>query len=197
MEIFRRYVPFIRELDQYFLADDAAVREQLTATTQGAAPYYQFQKYQDELKEAKSGYEALAPVLGYQSLDGLLQSDVGLGIEAELEAKRNELSEKYPTGFRMSQTFENSDAINERALLDISEKASAGRASRAEEQILELAELEQSFDNLRTVIDPGMVDAMLAKTIREKATQWSSDREFAELYDRFYLYNYGPIRRVA
>lgn len=197
MEIMRRYVPFIRELDQYFLSDNAAVREQLTATTEGAAPYYQFQKYQDELKEAKAPYEALAPVLGYQGLDGLLQSDMGAGIGAQIDATRNQLAEKYPTGFAMSQTFSNSDAVDERAILDIAEKEADGRASEAERRILELKELEQSFANMKAFLDPQLVDSMAAKVLRDKAVAYSDDRRFVELYDRFFLYTYGPIRRIA
>jgi hypothetical protein len=202
MTVIRRYIPFIRELDQYFIGSDgspSAVGEQITATTEGAAPYYQFSEYQDELRVSKAQYEPLATAMGYSSVDGFLQSDFGAVIQAELDARKQELVRDYPTGFRMSQEFTNQDALSAQALIDLSNKETR---SEGEDRILELVQVEaaQKFIGELVGIDPQLWGSITAGIMRQNAKKHAAGedgRRFLELWDRLFAREYGPIARVA
>jgi hypothetical protein len=195
-DIMRRYIPFVRELDQYFLKDNSAVSSQITAITQGAEPFYQYSKYQDDLREMKAEYEPLALAMGYSSVDGLLNSDVGMAIRPQLDQQREALQEQFPTGFKMSQQFENQDALNARALVDLANKSNR---SEGEDAILHLAEEVEKFKMMNEILgmDPQIMEGIAAQAIRAEALKYANDRRFAELYDMIFARNYGPIRKVA
>lgn len=107
-----------------------------------------------------------------------------------------ELANKYPTGFAMSTQFENSGLIDEKALQDLGNKSDR---SPAEEAILQLAYEKERMKLLPDLlgIDSSLAGMIAAKRIREEALKWAEDRRFAELYERFFEREYGPIRRVA
>lgn len=198
-DIMRRYIPFMRELDTYFLGrdgDPGAFSRQLTALMEGADPYYQFSAYQDELRTAKAEHEPLALAMGYSSVDGLLQSDIGQPVSDMIESQRLALNEKYPTGFRMSQEFTNKDAIDEQALVDLAKKPNR---TAGEDHILEVLQHinQQKYLGEIVGLDPQMVGTMVAQSARSLGEKYGSDTRFLELWDRFMLREYGPLRRVA
>jgi len=195
-DIFRRYIPFIRELDQYFTGENAAIPRQIKALMEGADPYYQFSRYQDGLREIKQSYTPMAAALGYASVDGLLSSDAGASLAPVIDAQEQALRMENPSGFSMAQEFTNQDGIDEAALADLSNKADR---SQAEDAILQLREDIERYKSLGSLLglDPSVMAAMAASNIRGKAEGLVGDDRFAELWDRFFLRDYGPIRRVA
>jgi hypothetical protein len=198
-DVFRRYVPFIRELDQYFIGtgdNPSAISRQYTALRQGADPFYQFANYQDELRRLKEPFVPLALAMGYSSVDGLLSSDLGSLLATDLEEREAQLADQYPSGFQMSQEFTNKDRINEQALLELAKWPSR---SAGEDAILEAA---QQAEYLKIIMpqlgfDSTITNALIASSMRSLAKRHAGDRRFAELWDRFFLRDYGPIRRVA
>jgi hypothetical protein len=168
-------------------------KDQVTAITQGEGKWAQARDYQDEVRLAKSDLEDLAEALGYASAEGLMNANPAF--RAQYETTRQELAKKYPTGFKEAQSFTNSEAINDQALYDIANKVDP---SKAEELILKLRSVEAEGDTLVELGLPrDLVDAMTADSIRREALLHVRDREFAELYERFFSYRYGPIRSAA
>ena len=197
-DVMRRYVPFVRELDQYLAGVDSpsALGRQITAATEGEDPYYQFSAYQDGKRVAKAQFEPLATAMGYSSVDGLEQSEFGQTIKSSLEAREQELIRDYPTGFRMSQEFTNQDNLDAQALLDLSRKENR---SSGEDHILEVVQnintQRQMFEQVD--IDPQISQMIVASSIRKFAAKYAGDARFAELWDRFFTREFGPLRRVA
>lgn len=190
-DIVSRYIPFVNELEQYF----GAAKEQVTALAEGAAPYYQFSSYQDELRAAKAEHEPFAAAMGYF---GRRPPAVRLRCHRRERARHAaaELADKYPTGFKMSQEFTNEDAINAQALVDLSNKEDR---SEAEDRILELVqnvEADRYLGELKG-FDSQMIGAMTAHNLRRLAKGYAGDRRFLELWDRFFAREYGPISRAA
>jgi len=201
-DVLRRYVPLVREIDQYFVQGEGgtlvggAVGEQLTALTQGRAPYAQFGEYLDELREFKAALEPIALALGYASADGFLASNAGTGYQARYKRLREELGRRYPTAERMLSSFESSTMSDQRAMLDLGSKPDR---SAAEDAILYLAQIQESWRLIGEVLGlpAELAGSLVARRIRAEAERWVSDRRFAELYDRFFAREYGPIVRVA
>ncbi|HWO71221.1 MAG TPA: hypothetical protein VNP94_10780, partial [Actinomycetota bacterium] len=202
MDVVRRYVPLVREIDDYFVRGEGgtlvqgAVGEQITAALQGRASYAQLSAYLEELREEEAALEPIAAALGFSSVEGLLASDAGRVYRERLERRRLELGRRYPTAERMLSTFENSALQDERALLDLARKPDRGPA---EDAILALAEIERTWSVFGELLDlpPEVRGAIAARRIREEAARWAQDRRFAELYDRFFARIYGPIYRAA
>jgi hypothetical protein len=195
-DVFARYIPLVREMNQYFTGPNAAVPRQARAFMEGGDSYWQFSKYQDGLRAAKADLEPIAMAMGNTTVDGFLQSDVGQLVGGDLDRERQRLADEYPSGFRMSQDFTNTDAIDEQALVDLANKPSR---TEGEDQILRLAEEVKRWDLIQQItgLDSTMTGALAANDIRTQATQFAADKRFAELWDRFFLRDYGPIRRVA
>lgn len=195
-DVIRRYVPLVREVDQYFLDPENGIRAQWVALSPGGAPYYQLQTYVDGSKEAKAELEPIALSLGYSSVDGLLSSDIGIAFEPHLRQQIQALQEANPTGFQMAQRWENDDALNSRALLDLANQADK---SAAEERLLEVFEHIESWKFIADIIglDSQLSHVILGKTVRDFAKRSASDRRFVELWDRFLAREFGPLRRVA
>ncbi len=201
-DILRRYIPLVREIDQYFVEGrggkllGGAVGEQITATLEGAAPYSQLTSYLDEIRAFKHELEPLAIALGYTSVDGFLASDLGAPIQARFEELKQQLRERYPTGWRLVSEIDNTALLNEAALADLAQKPDP---SPAEEQILRIAErvtlLRMLNAELGVPADIG--GALIGATVQQLALPWREDRRFAELYDRFFMREFGPIRRIA
>jgi hypothetical protein len=191
-DIVSRYIPFVREFQQYFEAGG----DQATALTEGGSRYWQFQHYLDDLRDAKGEYEPLAAVMGYSSVDGLLQSDTGQLLAAQLDVQREELQAKYPTGWKMTTEFTNTDAINSKALLDLAKKEDR---SEAEELILNLTEDVERYRMMGELLDldPSLMGMIAAKSLRDEAKKHVADRRFRELYARFFEPEYGPISVAA
>jgi hypothetical protein len=192
-DIVRRYIPLVREVDQY----SQAVRDQSVAAFEGAAPEYQFQSYLDGLKETDRELEPFATALGYASVDGLLASDVGRALfKDDRERNRSALADQFPTGFQMAQRFENDDAINSRALIELARKPDR---SAAEDHMLAAVELIERWKNLGEILqlDASVSGMFAAQELRKKASAWASDRRFVELWDRFLAREFGPIAQVA
>jgi len=190
-DIIRRYVPMIREIDSYY----RSAKEQLVAATEGATPWGQFQSYNDELRLAKADLLPLALSFGYTSVDGLLQSELGIPFAANLEATKNELQGKYPTGFKMTADFTNQAVLDTRALVELVQRPNR---SEGEDAILDIAE---NIEKLRYIGETSRLprealSAMLLYTVRQMALRFEGDRRFRELYDRFFLRDYGPISRT-
>jgi hypothetical protein len=201
-DIIRRYVPLVREIDQYFVQGEGgtvtggAVGQQITALTEGRTSYAQLSELLDAEREFKAGLGPISDALGYSSVDGFLSSDVGAGYRARYEQLREQLGRRYPTGERMLGSFESSAITDKRALLDL-----AGKADRsdAEDAILALAQIEESWRLIGDVLGlpAELRGALVGQRIRSEATKLVGDRRFAELYARFFERVYGPIRQVA
>ena len=192
-DIIQRYIPFIRELGIY----SESAGEQFTALTEGETPYSQFTDYNDELRAGKAELEDVAIALGYSSVDGLLDSDFGSqAFSPQIDQQRMDLANKYPSGFAMSTQFENSGLIDDKALQDLADKPNP---SAAEEAILQLAYERENMKMLPDLIgiDSSLAGMIATKRIREIALKWVADQRFAELYERFFEREYGPITRVA
>lgn len=198
-DIIRRYIPFVREVDEYLAQDTGGFRAQLTAFMEGAAPDHQYQRYVDGIKAAKEEYRPMATALGYSSVDGFLQSDVGAQFAQAIEEKKLQLGADNPTGLRMASKFETDDRIDAQAFQDLAEKAARGDTTKAEEQILAIREEIERWEVLAEIVgfDAALRDTLAATQIRKIGEKWAGDRRFAELWDRFFLRQYGPIRRIA
>jgi hypothetical protein len=198
-DIVRRYIPMVREIDEYLADTSGGFQAQLTAFFQGEAPDYQYQAYVDGIKAAKSEYEPMATALGYSSVDGFLSSDAGMAFQEQIEERKLALAEQYPTGLKLASSFESNDAIDARALADLGEKFTRGQTTEAEERILAIREKIERWDVLGDILnlDAGLRNSFASNDIRKVAEQWATDRRFGELWDRFFLRSYGPIRRVA
>jgi hypothetical protein len=198
-DVVARYIPFIREVDTYLIGRDEApgvVSQQITALTQGAAPYYQHTAYTDELRAAKAEHEPFALAMGYQSTEGLLQSDFGAIAQADIDRVKADLAKRYPTGLEMTTKFENTGSIDAQALVDIAEKPDR---SKAEDTILELHELETQEDYIGALLgfDRDLIAMTTATRLRAVAEPLADDRRFVELWDRFFKNTYGPLVRAA
>ncbi len=125
-------------------------------------------------------------------MDGFLQSELGQGLSANLEAQKQELQAKYPTGWKMSTEFTNTGAVNKKALVDLAKKPDR---SEAEELILDMTEDVERYEYMKQLLglDPELVNMIMAKSIRDKAVKHAGDRRFRELYARFFEPDYGPI----
>ena len=190
-DLFTRYFPMVREFDQYFKATMA----QYTAVTEGGEPYYQQRHYLDDLKDLKQEYEPTALSLGYSSVDGFLNSDMGAPYKAEIDAQEAQLRTKYPTGFKMSQEFSQSANLDEQALLDLADNPNR---STGEEMILRIAEMESEAKNMAGTLDMSQEEVMRLFTddIRNIGMALAGDKRFVELWDRFFGPRYGPIEMV-
>jgi len=206
-DVIRRYIPLVREIDQYFVQGSGgtltggAVGEQLTALTSPGmrAPYAQLTGYLDEIRTFKGDLEPLALALGYSSVEGFLASDIGMPMQARYDQLKAELRERYPTGWKLVTEIDNSALIDDAAMRDLAGKMEQGRTTKAEEQILEIA---REITVLRTLnnqlgIPTDVGGSLIGAQVRRLAQGWVSDRRFAELYDRFFAREYGPIRRIA
>lgn len=203
-DILRRYIPMVREIDQYFVQGEGgklvggAVGEQVAAATSPGfrAPYAQLTGYLDEVRTFKGDLEPLALVMGYSSVEGLLASDVGAPMKARYEQLQEELRQRYPSGWSLVTQIDNTALIDEAAIADL---ARIQDPSPAEEAILHIA---QRVTVLRTMnndlgIPADIGGAMIASSVRQLAAQWRDDPRFNELYDRFYAREFGPMRMVA
>ena len=191
-DIIRQYVPLTRDLQAYWRSG----AEQVTAFTEGAAPYYQLQQYLDERRARKARYEPMALAMGYASVDGFLQSDVGAGIKAELDQNDAELAQKYPTGFRMSNDFENTQNINKQALYDLADRPNK---TPEEEDIIMLSEMAGMSSILTelTGLDSRIITPIVQRNVRKFAIERADNERFARLYKRFFEADWGPITRIA
>ena len=198
-DIIRRYIPFVREVDEYLAQDTGGFRAQLTAFMEGAAPDYQYQKYVDGIKAAKEEYRPMATALGYASVDGFLSSPAGAAFQQTIEERKLQLGAENPTGLRMASKFETDDRIDAQAMADLADKHSRGQTTKAEEQILAVREEIERWEVLAELmgLDASVRDTLASAQIRKIGEKYAGDRRFAELWDRFFLRQYGPIRRIA
>ena len=207
-DIMRRYIPFIREIDQYFVQSEGgkvgpvggAIGEQVAAVSSPTheTPYAQLTGYLDELRAFKEDLEPMALALGYTSTDGLLASDIGAAWGGEYEQLKNDLRIRYPQGWAMVSEIDNTSVINEAAMNDLTRQVQDGHASTAEEQIL-LIQQEARWQktlsqNLGLPADLG--NAMIGSTVRSMAKKYRNDPRFMELYRRFFEREYGPLEVI-
>jgi hypothetical protein len=205
-DILRRYVPFIREIDQYFVQGEGgvvggAVGEQVAAITSPTheTPYSQLTGYLDEIRAWKADLEPTAQALGYVSTDGLLTSQYGAPFAAQYDKLKNDLRIKYPQGWAMVSEIDNTSIINEAALNDLARQVQDGQASPSEENILLLQQEARDSKNLFAALGmPADIgSALIGSKIRAMAMKYQSDPRFMELYRRFYEREYGPLEITA
>lgn len=206
-DILRRYIPMIREIDDYFVRGEGGkvvggvVGEQIAAATSPGfrAPYAQLTGYLDEVRSFKADLQPLALALGYSSVDGFLASDIGAPMQARYEQLKEELRARYPSGWRLVTNIEDTALIDQAALNDLAREVAEGRASPAEEAILDIAQNIEvlRFMNGELGVPSEVGDALIGLQVRSLARRWQRDRRFAELYDRFFAREYGPIRAIA
>jgi hypothetical protein len=191
-DIFSRYLPLLRDVENF--RESAA--DTITALKEGSTQWSQYTSYTDELRAAKADLEPMALALGYASVDGFLQSDLGVAFGGDLETLRAELAEKYPTGFRLANEFTNSDALRDQDFVKIAEKSDR---SDAEDAILYLREELEKWHLIGEVtgLDSQIIDSLAAQQVRSMALRWSDDRRFSELWNHFFAREVGPIRKVA
>ena len=206
--IFEDFAPAVRDVRNIFVGrgenQPGVVSQQVTALTSrgataqggGGAPWYQLRQYNNEKRQIKAEYEDLAMAFGYTTVDGFLNSDIGLPYKADIEAKVVELGRKYPTGLAKSEYFESSTASDDQAKAEL---LSDPTRSTGEEMIAQLIEMEAEAGFMADML--GLTsDEMLPRLtadIRSIATRFSTDMRFRELYDRFFSYRYGPVAEVA
>ena len=190
-DIVNRYVPIGRDIRNFWEAG----QRQITAMTEGADPYYQLQHYLDEKRSLKADLEPIATAMGYSSVDGFLQSDAGIAFKAQIDQEETALANKYPTGFRKSQEFENTTAINEQALADL---AAMPNKSKAEEDIVRLAEIEMANRMIGEIasLPAELVASINQSQMRRFALERAGDERFRDLWDRFYAFEFGPIEGI-
>ena len=193
-DLIRRYIPFVREVDTY--AESFGEQWRAGIDPSHTTPWSQFQEYTEAARAAKEQYLPLALASGYSSVDGFFQSQTGSMVKMQYEQDVLDLQNQFPAGFNMSTSFQNTAAIDKKALSDLANKSVK---SAGEEALLDLIEQVNTWEAMAAmgVMDPDVVDMILGSTIREKAMKYASDQRFAELYDRFLLREYGPIRRIA
>jgi hypothetical protein len=111
-----------------------------------------------------------------------------------LEAKKYEIPNQFPTGFRLAQSFDNDAAIDAKALKDLARKSNR---TRAEEEILILAQMEAEVSEIADLARLPAELFSVGTEIRRRAMSMVNDRRFVELYNRFFAGTYGPIRRAV
>ena len=203
-DIIRRYIPMVREIDQYFVQGEGgklvggAVGEQLAAATSPGfnAPYAQLTGYLDEQQVYKDELTPVALALGYSSAEGLLASDIGGAFALQYEQKKEKLRERYPSGAQLMRSIDDSALVNDAALADL---AKEDDRSAAEDEILNVAQRITALKQVMGLLQlPAEVSgAVVGVSVRNIAKQWSTDRRFAELWDRFFAREYGPIQAIA
>jgi hypothetical protein len=205
-DIIRRYVPLVREIDQYFFEGEGnvtggAIGKQLAAVTSPTfeTPYAQLTGYLDETRAFKSELEPLALALGYVSADGLLDSDVGVALKAQYDALKDDLRLKYPQGWGLVSEIDNTDLINQAAMNDLATQVADGYASPGEEAILLVAQEARFLKTFHAEIGmPADIgSALLGARIRTLAKKYQGDERFLELYRRFFEREYGPLQAIA
>jgi hypothetical protein len=187
-----RYLPLYRDVEKYWQGGS----EQVTVAFEGSAPYAQLQEYNDSKRELRAEYEDLATGLGYASVDNFLQSNIGQTFLPEIEQRTMELGRRLPTGEKMSREFTDIEGHNEQLLFNLSEKRNR---SRAENEILAVWQEINTTKDLAEMMGLSQEDAlaMFASSIRERAQANRENPRFAELWDRFFAWQFGPLRQVA
>lgn len=210
--IFEDFAPAVRDARNIMLGYGAnkpsVLSQQFTAFTErgatdetgsktgGGAPWYQYRHFTEERRQLKMQYEDLASALGYSTVDGFLNSDMGAPYKAQVEQETLALAEKYPTGAAKSQYFETSTLTDDRAKAELFNKPNR---SIGEEMIVQLLEMENESEQLGQMLGMSTSDMFprLQQNVREIATKFGNDIRFRELYDRWFGYRYGPIMEVA
>ena len=196
LDIVDRYIPFTRDAMSLMHSLDEQ-RKALPSYVggEGETSWSQFQDYTDELRAYKADLTPLALALGYKDSDALLASDVGVPFKAKFNDFRMELAKKYPSGFNMSNSYEDSTLVRERAIRDLADYP--GR-SAAEDAIVHIAEERDKWRLIGRFVDlPSDIFNMLATTrIRAYAARYVGDRRFRELWDYLFAPQYGPIATI-
>lgn len=187
-----RYIPLYRDLEKYWQGG----ADQITASTEGQAPYAQLQSYNDAKRELKAQYEPIAMALEYDSVDNFLASDAGAPFRLTIEREALELGQQFPTGERLSRTFTDIEGGNQQLLHNLAEKRNR---SKAEDDILALHQKIESIKGMGKVAGISEEDmlAMFATSIRQQAAQSLGDKRFEDLYKRFFAWTFGPLEQVA
>lgn len=202
------FAPAIRDARNFFVSteqDPSAVSEQVTALRErggsaeakvGGAPWYQMRHFLAEKRALKAEYEDMAELLGYTTVDGFLNSDLGAPYKAQIDAMELELAERYPTGAKKAQFFEATAFIDDVAKKELAEDPNR---SPAEEMILQIVEMENEAESFGEMLGMSAEEmrTSLTSQIRGIATEWWEDRRFRELWDRWFSYRYGSIARTA
>jgi len=191
-DIVRRYVPFIREVEKW--AQTLNDQKVAALSPQHLTPYSQMQEYFEGRDAIEGQYDTLATAMGYSTVDGFLDSPMGMMFKAQVERDTENLRNQYPEGWALTTQFENQDAIDAAALQDLARKPDK---TDGEEAFLELMNRQASLQKMTEWLPEEMADMMEGSAIRSYALRWVNDARFAELYDRFMTRTYGPIRRVS
>lgn len=193
------FVPAIRDFARFTGLDDpdggSGLVGQVAAVTQGGAPYYQMQHYLDEKRAFKAELEPVATSLGYASVDGFLNSTQGAAIKPLVEQYNLALGDEYRKGQEMASKFENTAAINEQALYAL---ANDPDRSDVEDVIVQLAQVQDAIPAIveATGLPKDAVTALMMGEMRGLAAHYAQNRQFNEMWKRFFEYAFGPLTTI-
>jgi len=191
-DILARYIPVVREIDSFW----QSFMDQKVALVSPShrTPWSQFQEYSEQKRALKDSYAPISAAMGYATVDGLFQSDLGTPLKSQYDSDVDELRREYPQGWEITTGFENQAAIDEAGLIDLARKI---EKTESEEAFLQLIQNVQALQSLASWMPEEVARVIEQGTVREFALKWANDRRFAELYHRFLERLYGPIRMVG
>jgi len=197
-----RLLPIYRDIETFIFGEglsDGAFFEQakaLPVVGEGTAPMWQMQEYLDAKRAMESSLEPIAAQLGYSSVAGLRSSEVGGPINQILRQVDNELGRDFPSGKEIAGRIQNKASAKSQVVYNIGLKEDR---SQAEDAIFVIGQLEEQIRLVAEQANVAQRDILGALTplIRGFAMQHSTDREFMSLWDSYFTFEYGPLRRVA
>ena len=199
-QVLTDFIPAGRDIQRMATGID----EQIAATTEGGAPYYQLQQYLDGKRAAKAKWLPVASQFTdgngnpytEQTLDNFFSTSVGSVIKKYVDKDVSDLGMEFRRGHEMANEFEGTSEINKQALYAL---ASDESRSPAEDAIIELAQVQALISPVAEAasIPIATSRAIFARQMRVLAAKWQDDPEFQALWSRFFSYEFGPLARTA
>jgi hypothetical protein len=191
--IISQYIPMVRDLNEFF----SHAADQFTALTSPSheGQWAQYRDYTDAVDAAKAAIEPIATAFGHSSVTGFLASSIGQAFVPAYKQAIAEAQAKYPNGFQITSKSTDFGSLEAKAFQDL---ANMPNPSNAEAEILKLYEMSQSFSQLSTLgLPSNIVQSLEGTSIRNAAMKYAGDSRFVELWNKLFLYRFGPISRVA
>lgn len=189
-----KLVPMYRDMSRWLDEHESPIRAQLTALSEGSAPFAQYRDYLEAKRQMGVVLETAAQGAGFSSWESLANADPH--IAAQVEKIEDEVGASYPSGQELAARFTNRDEIKSQVLHDIGRKDDL---TSAEEAIEALGLVEERLKDVagesgRTQDE---VLRMAAPFFRQFALSFVNDRQFMNLYEALFESDWGPLRMVA